>query len=111
MRDLARNFSTAPVGSAGQLSLVVGRGLLDWSYQLNWWLERRRLSPGQRAKARQLEALVSRRRSLEIQLASLTLARRMLALWHAIHVPLGMVLFSSAIIHVVAAIYYATLLR
>jgi len=111
LRDLARNFSSAPVGSAGQFSLVVGRGILDWGYQLNWWLERRRLNPSQRAQARQLEALVSRRRALEIQLASLTMARRLLALWHSIHVPLGMVLFSAATIHIVAAIYYATLLR
>ena len=111
LRDLARNFSSAPVGSAGQLSLVVGRGILDWSYQLNWWLERRRLNPKQRAQARKLEALVSRRRALEVQLASLTMARRLLALWHAIHIPLGMVLFSAAIVHIAAAIYYATLLR
>ena len=111
LRDLARNFASAPVGSAGQLSLVVGRGLLDWSYQLNWWLERRRLSPKQRAQARKLEALVSRRRALEIQLASLAMARRLLALWHAIHIPLGLVLFSAAFIHIVAAVYYATLLK
>jgi hypothetical protein len=111
LRDLARNFSSAPVGSAGQLSLVVGRGILDWSYQLNWWLERRRLNPEQRAEARKLEALVSRRRGLEIQLASLTMARRLLAVWHAVHVPLGMALFSAAIIHIVAAVYYATLLK
>jgi len=111
LRDLARNFSSAPVGSAGQFSLVVGRAVLDWNYQLNWWLERRRLNPSQRAQARRLEELVSRRRTLEIQLASVTVARRLLALWHAIHVPLGMVLFSAAIIHIIAAIYYATLLR
>jgi len=32
-------------------------------------------------------------------------------LWHAIHIPIGMVLFTTAIIHILAAIYYATLLR
>jgi hypothetical protein len=111
LRDLARNFSSAPVGSAGQFSLLVGRGILDWNYQLNWWLERRRLDGRQRAQARQLEKLLSRRRSLEVQLASLAVARRLLALWHAIHIPLGMVLFSAAIIHIVAAVYYATMLR
>jgi hypothetical protein len=111
LRDLARNFASAPVGSAGQLSLVVGRGILDWSYQLNWWLQRRRLNPKQRAQARKLEALVSRRRALEVQLASLAMARRLLALWHAIHIPLGLVLFSAAFVHIVAAVYYATLLR
>jgi hypothetical protein len=111
LQDLARNFASAPVGSGGQLSLVVGRGILDWSYQLNWWLQRRRLNPKQRAQARKLEALVSRRRALEVQLASLTMARRLLALWHAIHIPLGVVLFSAAFIHIAAAVYYATLLR
>jgi len=111
LRNLARNFYSAPLGSAGQLSLVVGRGFYDWGYQVRWWLERRRLNASQRAAARQLEQLLKRRRSLEIQLASLAVARRLLALWHAIHIPIGMVLFTTAIIHILAAIYYATLLR
>jgi hypothetical protein len=38
-------------------------------------------------------------------------ARRMLALWHAIHVPIGVVLFTTAFIHIGAALYYATLLH
>jgi hypothetical protein len=39
------------------------------------------------------------------------MARRLLALWHAVHIPIGMVLFTAAFIHILAAIYYATLLR
>jgi hypothetical protein len=35
----------------------------------------------------------------------------MLGLWHAIHIPVGMVLFTAAFIHIVAAVYYATLLH
>ena len=38
-------------------------------------------------------------------------ARKMMSLWHAIHVPLGVVLFTTAFIHIGAAIYYATLLH
>ena len=38
-------------------------------------------------------------------------ARRLLALWHTIHIPIGMVLFTSAFIHIGAALYYATLLK
>jgi hypothetical protein len=38
-------------------------------------------------------------------------ARRLLALWHTIHIPIGMVLFTSAFIHIVAALYYSTLLK
>ena len=38
-------------------------------------------------------------------------ARRLLALWHTIHIPIGMVLFTSAFIHIGAALYYSTLLK
>jgi hypothetical protein len=42
---------------------------------------------------------------------ALARARRMLALWHAIHVPIGVILFTTAFVHVGAALYYATLLH
>ena len=38
-------------------------------------------------------------------------ARRLLALWHAAHIPIGMVLFISAFVHLGAALYYATFLK
>ena len=38
-------------------------------------------------------------------------ARRLLALWHTIHIPIGMVLFTSAFIRIGAALYYVTLLK
>jgi hypothetical protein len=66
-------------------------------------------SPG---ATRDQERAASRRlRELERQMAALRWARRTLATWHAIHVPLGMALFVTAVAHVGAAIYYATLLR
>jgi hypothetical protein len=38
-------------------------------------------------------------------------ARRLMALWHTIHIPIGIVLFVSAFVHMGAALYYATFLR
>lgn len=38
-------------------------------------------------------------------------ARRLMALWHTIHIPLGMALFVSAFVHAGAALYYATFLK
>jgi hypothetical protein len=38
-------------------------------------------------------------------------ARQLLALWHTIHIPIGMALFISAFVHAGAALYYATLLK
>lgn len=38
-------------------------------------------------------------------------ARQLMALWHTIHIPIGMALFISAFIHIGAALYYATFLK
>jgi hypothetical protein len=45
------------------------------------------------------------------QAISLGSARRLLATWHTIHIPIGMALFTVALIHMVAALYLATLLH
>lgn len=38
-------------------------------------------------------------------------SRRLFSLWHTIHIPLGLTLFTIAFIHIGAAIYFAMLLR
>ncbi len=43
--------------------------------------------------------------------AMLRQARRMLALWHAVHIPLGVAMFAAAFLHIGAALYYATFLK
>lgn len=35
-------------------------------------------------------------------------ARRLLAVWHSIHIPIGMALFTAAFIHILAALYFVT---
>jgi hypothetical protein len=52
-----------------------------------------------------------RLRELERQMSALRWGRRVLATWHAIHIPLGMALFVTAAAHIGGALYYATLLR
>jgi len=47
----------------------------------------------------------------QVQAAVLARTRRMLSIWHAIHIPIGMALFVAALIHIGAALTYATLLR
>jgi ABC-type sugar transport system permease subunit len=41
----------------------------------------------------------------------LATARRAMALWRAIHVPMALVLMVIGLIHVVGVLYYALLLR
>ena len=43
--------------------------------------------------------------------SALRQARRLMALWHTIHIPIGMALFVSAFVHIGAALYFATLLK
>jgi hypothetical protein len=46
-----------------------------------------------------------------IQASALAQSRRLMALWHTIHIPIGMALFMAAFVHMAAALYYATLLK
>ena len=43
--------------------------------------------------------------------AALRQARRLMALWHTVHIPIGMALFVAAFAHIAAALYYATFLK
>jgi hypothetical protein len=45
------------------------------------------------------------------QASALAQSRRLMALWHTIHIPIGMALFTAAFIHIIAALYYATFLH
>jgi hypothetical protein len=64
-----------------------------------------------RKQAGEVEQLILRYRLLMRQRAIQAQARRWLAIWHTLHVPIGLALFTAAFIHIIAAIYYATLLR
>ena len=101
-------YSAVPI-SGSTLGLVIPFG--DLSYRISLWNMRRRMNPQSRAQAVYLGDLLKRRRSLDRQRGSLAQARRMMALWHTLHVPIGLALFTAALIHIGAAIYYATLLR
>lgn len=92
-------------------SLIFGRTFEEWNARIKWWKESRRMDKEARSQARQLNDLMIRERLIHRQLSSIVLTRRFLSLWHVVHIPIGMVLFTAAFIHIVAAIYYATLLH
>jgi hypothetical protein len=47
----------------------------------------------------------------QMQAGALANARRLLSLWHTIHIPIGIALFTAACVHIIGALYYATLLK
>lgn len=108
---LVAQLAAPPATAAGPAMLVLGRPLLRWRQRRQWRGALRRLDPAARAQARQMEALVTRRQGLQRQAASLATARRLLGVWHSVHIPLGVALFTVAFIHILAALYFATLLH
>jgi hypothetical protein len=84
--------------------LVLARPWLEWRY-------RRRLHRALRGTPARLEVLLAERHRLRVQIASLAVTRRLLALWHLLHYPLGAAVFTLAFVHVGAALYYAALLK
>ena len=101
----------SPASANHGTRLVFGRAFEEWNARVKWWRESSRMDRNARLQAKQLIELLKHERNLRRQLASIVLTRRLLGLWHVIHIPVGMVLFAAAFIHIIAAIYYATLLH
>jgi hypothetical protein len=74
-------------------------------------INRRNSKSQAKVEGNELKRLVKRHNTIRRQIRSLAFSRRLMALWHTVHIPLGLALFSAAFIHIVAAIYYASLLR
>ena len=111
LRTLAKHLALQTTPSPGLFNFLVERPLLAWETRLRWGLEKQRLSPSLRIQANQLESLLRRQQLLRSQFVSISLTRRLLSIWHAVHIPIGLALFTAAFIHMGAAIYYASLLR
>lgn len=90
---------------------VFGRTYSEFVYKYRFWRVRQDLQSNYRAQAVELEKLYKRKRTLQRQVATLAIARRLLSLWHTVHIPIGVALFATAFVHMIGAIYYATLLH
>lgn len=108
---LALAIKDDTVVSAGPTLSVLGRAVFEARYRYRTWRAKRKLAVRHRTQAIELSNLFKRKRTLQRQVSSLIMARRMLSLWHAVHIPIGLALFATAFVHMMGAIYYATLLR
>ena len=108
---LALRLAASPKAPDNQILLVLGRTFIEWGDRRQWRRDMNRLDATGRAHAAQLEKLVERKQALHRQATSLATARSLLGVWHSVHIPIGMVLFAAAFVHIGAAMYYATLLH
>ena len=97
--------------SSSTSALNITRGFQELGDRVQWFFESRKIDASTRMKVDELRKIMQRRETLRAQVSSLAMARRLLAIWHMVHVPIGMALFTAAVIHIMAAIYYATLLH
>lgn len=105
-----------PAGGVVSSGLVLLRGWQEWQARRKRQAAlHKAIQKGgdstMRNSLKELETLARRQQTLQRQLASLATARRLLAAWHAVHVPIGMVLFTAATIHILATLYFVTLER
>ena len=108
---LAGMLAPSPQPAGSSPALVFERSFLDWKYRRQWQQVKRGLPAQARSQVAQLEGLEMRKRVLSRQIESLAMARRMLGLWHSIHMPIGVVLFTVAFIHIGAVLYFVITLR
>jgi hypothetical protein len=110
LQALGSRLPECKVPAGGWLP-VLGRGFLLWRERRRLRRAVRQLRLANRKQTVRLERLLIERYRLRLQIHSLAMARRLLALWHVVHIPLGVVLFTLAFVHVGAALYYATWLK
>jgi hypothetical protein len=110
--DLAPGILKAltPMPAPG-LFLVIARPYLRWRQmrELNSIIDG--LDAKDRARAKPMIKMLAQRQRLQMEIDSLDVTRRFLAMWHMFHIPLSAGLFTLAFLHVIGALYYATFMR
>jgi hypothetical protein len=100
-----------------ETALALGGGDLSpldlMTRRLREWQERRRLHAAilqlekeEKRKATELERVLQQQQRLRRQIGSLQAVGRMMVWWRALHVPLGLTLFTAMFIHIFAAVYF-----
>ena len=110
-RTLSQSIRRNAIKADSSAQFFLFRFISDFDDQIRLWQAKRRIDPHYRIEAAELGSLLRRKRQLQRQASSLIAARRLLSLWHAVHIPIGMILFATTFVHIIGAVYYATLLR
>jgi len=108
---LESEVTNLPETSESDTQLVLGRAFIDLVDRSKWRRLEKQMGSDLSVQFNQIRKMVQTRNVLERQKRSLAFSRRLLSIWHSLHVPVGLALFAIAAVHMGAAIYYATLLR
>ncbi|MCP5094809.1 MAG: hypothetical protein GY943_04580 [Chloroflexi bacterium] len=101
MADLSQRTTTR-----NPLITIFGRSYYQWRFQRKLTRELRKLDQLAANQREQLAKMLTRKRDLERQIDMLESARRLLRMWHILHIPFGLTLFFSVSLHIFATIYF-----
>jgi hypothetical protein len=107
--EITRPMLNVEIGTGNSLG-VLSRFWFDLRALLNNISIRTSQSGQSRQKALELAQVMRKYDQVLRQMRNLAAARRLLALWHTVHIPLGLTLFVVGFIHIGATIYYSVLL-
>jgi len=111
LQELGAARLTPVTSTSGGVSVVFGRTVARWRYRREIARALKSIGMTSQSTAKQLRQLFDDRFRIQQQLQSLATARRLLAVWHTVHIPIGVALFTVAAIHIVETVYYATLIK
>lgn len=94
------------IATSGTAGSVLLRGLRSRAQERRLKSALRGLDAREREIGREIAALQRQAWLAEQQLVTLDAARRLLGIWHLVHLPIGLTLFGSVVIHIIAVIYY-----
>ena len=106
-RTLASQMAELPLTSGKGLIALLCQPGVERRYRRQWRRAVSRLDATLRTQAPEIGMLLMRCRTLQRQNRMLATIRRIMSLWHTMHVPLGLVLFTLALLHVIAALFYS----
>jgi hypothetical protein len=106
-RAVVERMEAVPVTQGSGLVALIRQPGVDRRYRQLWRQALAGLDLSDRSQVSELGGLLRQRRTLQRQIEMHATTRRMLAIWHMLHVPLGLALFALAFVHIVAAVYYA----
>lgn len=107
LRALNEAIGVTPGTRERGFSALLSQAQAQRQHREQWQGVIERLDAPPDEEARTLGILLDYRRTLERQASTAAPARRLLGVWHATHVPLGIATFAAAVLHMVAALYFS----
>lgn len=105
VRQFVEELSQRPTDRNPLLS-ILGRSYYQWRFKRKLKRKLKQMDQLATEQKQELSKMLTRRRDLQRQTEMLQAARRVMRIWHILHIPFGLTLFFSVALHITATIYF-----